>query len=173
MTSDFDFGFGALRLGAFRGELCLCDWIGNPVRERDSLRRCRTDSSPESVAVLKRAGVLLDGYLSGQVSSFEIPICFSGSDFEVEVWNELMKIPYGLTATYSDIAARINRPHAVRAVASAIGRNRISVFVPCHRVIGADGSLRGYAGGIDVKRRLLSIESVNRVNQIVDGHLEV
>lgn len=100
----------------------------------------------------------LSAFFSGQSADFSTPLSFTGSSFTKQVWDELMRIPPGVTRSYSDIAKRIGRPTATRAVARANGANQIAVVVPCHRVIGADGSLTGYGGGLWRKQKLLEIE---------------
>lgn len=97
-------------------------------------------------------------YLKGERKDFSSPIHYFGTDFQKSVWTQLEKIPYGEVRTYSEIAAAINKPAAVRAVAGAIGANPILIVVPCHRVIGKNGSLTGYRGGIKMKKELLEIE---------------
>jgi methylated-DNA-[protein]-cysteine S-methyltransferase len=101
----------------------------------------------------------LDAYFSGRDVPFDVPLAPSGTPFQREVWSALRDIPFGATASYAEIARRIGRPRAVRAVGAANARNPIAILVPCHRVIGADGSLTGYAGGLERKRALLSLES--------------
>lgn len=98
-------------------------------------------------------------YLVGKRTEFDLPLDVQGTEFQKRVWLELSKIPYGKTFSYSDIAKKIKNDKAVRAVGTANGRNPISLIVPCHRVIAADGTLGGYAGGIDVKEKLLRLES--------------
>lgn len=100
----------------------------------------------------------LNAFFTGQSADFATPLAFAGSDFAKEVWRELMCIPAGVTRSYSEIATRIGRPSAVRAVARANGANQIALVVPCHRVIGADGSLTGYGGGLWRKQKLIEIE---------------
>lgn len=100
----------------------------------------------------------LDAFFAGQSPRFETPLAFSGSDFARAVWDELKRIPVGHTRSYGDIAKAIGRPTATRAVARANGANQIAIIVPCHRVIGADGSLTGYGGGLWRKQKLLEIE---------------
>jgi len=102
----------------------------------------------------------LEEYFGGGRREFELALKPAGTDFERSVWAELVKIPYGQTLSYGEIAARLGRPGASRAVGRANGANPIAIVVPCHRVIGADGSLTGYAGGIDIKERLLRLEGV-------------
>lgn len=100
----------------------------------------------------------LKEYCSGERTNFTIPIKYYGTDFQKSVWDTLVTIPYGETWTYSDIAQAINRPKAVRAVGGAIGANQLLIIVPCHRVIGKDGSLTGFSSGLDIKKRLLKLE---------------
>ncbi len=107
---------------------------------------------------IKNAYCQISEYLQGKRKDFSVPIELSGTDFQMKVWNELLKIPYGAIVTYKDIAVGINNPKAVRAVGRAIGSNPIAIIVPCHRVIGSNGKLVGYAWGLDVKSRLLDIE---------------
>ena len=102
----------------------------------------------------------LDEYFARQRREFDVPLLLVGTDFQKTVWRELLKIPFGVTFSYGDMARRIGKPGAVRAVANANGANSISVFVPCHRVIGSDNSLTGYGGGLDAKRMLLELECV-------------
>jgi len=100
----------------------------------------------------------LSEYLKGVRREFTVPLDLRGTPFQLAVWNALTEIPYGETTTYSNIAERIRKPSAVRAVGGAIGANPALVFVPCHRVIGKDGSLTGFTGGIEMKKRLLGLE---------------
>ena len=97
-------------------------------------------------------------YFAGQRQQFDVPFKRSGTPFQQRVWQELVRIPFGTTITYAQLAQRIGQPTAARAVGHANGRNPISIIVPCHRVIGADGKLTGYAGGIDNKQWLLAWE---------------
>jgi methylated-DNA-[protein]-cysteine S-methyltransferase len=97
-------------------------------------------------------------YFAGRRRTFDVPLRLDGTPFQQRVWRELVRIPYGRTITYAELARRVGNPSASRAVGNANGRNPVSIIVPCHRVIGADGRLTGYAGGGDVKRRLLEWE---------------
>jgi methylated-DNA-[protein]-cysteine S-methyltransferase len=102
----------------------------------------------------------LDAYFAGELEEFDLPLAPSGTPFQLRVWEELQRIPLGETISYSELAERIGNPKTVRAVGLANGRNPISIIVPCHRVIGADGSLVGYGGGLERKRWLLEHEEV-------------
>jgi methylated-DNA-[protein]-cysteine S-methyltransferase len=100
----------------------------------------------------------LESYFAGELQEFSLPLEPYGTDFMKQVWAALCEIPYGETATYGEIAKKVGRPKAARAVGLANNRNPIPIVVPCHRVIGADGSLTGYAGGLDMKKKLLDLE---------------
>ncbi len=108
--------------------------------------------------IIDKAITELMMYFNGELTEFSVETEFYGTDFEKTVWKQLSEIPYGATVSYKEIAQAIGRPNSVRAVANAIGKNPISVICPCHRVIGSNGSLTGYDGGIDVKRYLLALE---------------
>jgi len=108
--------------------------------------------------MLNRAATQLSEYFEGTRHEFDLPLDPSGTEFQVQAWLALADIPYGDTTTYASQAEAIGRPNAVRAVGSANSANPIPIVLPCHRVIGSDGSLTGYAGGIDLKRRLLEME---------------
>ena len=108
--------------------------------------------------VLRSSIEQLTEWFTGARHTIDVPHAMGGTDFQYAVWTALTHIDYGHTRTYAEVAADIGRPSAVRAVAGAIGRNPLSIVVPCHRVIGANGSLTGFAGGLDAKRTLLTIE---------------
>jgi methylated-DNA-[protein]-cysteine S-methyltransferase len=109
--------------------------------------------------LLKKAHDELQEYLDGDRKEFDLPLELSGTEFQKKVWNALMEIPYGQTKSYKDIAERIGNIKACRAVGMANNKNPIAIFVPCHRVIGSNGKLVGYGGGLDIKERLLELES--------------
>ena len=103
----------------------------------------------------------LDIYFQGKVPDFLPKLHMIGSEFQLEVWNQLLQIPYGQTTTYGSIASHCKKEHmSAQAVGGAVGRNKISIIVPCHRVIGSDGSLTGYASGLDKKKQLLRLEGI-------------
>lgn len=103
----------------------------------------------------------LDEYFSGERTEFDLPLKLSGTDFQVSVLEELARIPYGETVSYAEVAQRIGKPKAVRAVGAANGRNPLPIFLPCHRVIGSGGDLTGFGGGLDTKAALLRLEAEN------------
>ena len=130
----------------------------------DAPERVRLDdarSDPDH-PVLVAAAAQLGEYFAGTRTEFDLPLDPVGTDFQREAWAALCTIPFGETATYGEQAAAIGRPTAARAVGAANGRNPLSIVVPCHRVVGADGSLTGFAGGLDVKARLLAHERTVR-----------
>ena len=101
----------------------------------------------------------LKEYFAGSRQNFDVKLSLKGTDFQRQVWQELQRIPYGKTASYGDIAKRINNPKACRAVGAANGKNPIPIIIPCHRIIGNDGSLTGFGGGLKLKKTLLDLES--------------
>lgn len=109
----------------------------------------------------------LNAYFAGELERFALPLAPGGTPFQRSVWDALAEIPYGSTTTYSELAARIGRPSACRAVGAANGRNPLPVIVPCHRVVGAAGGLTGYGGGLERKQLLLALEGTERENR---GH---
>lgn len=109
-------------------------------------------------AILNQAKIQLEEYFSGRRTQFDLPLAAKGTDFQQSVWQALCKIPYGETWSYQQLADEIGNPKAVRAVGLANGKNPISVIVPCHRVIGKNGKLTGYAGGVETKEKLLQLE---------------
>src|SRR3954447_10800745 len=138
--------------------------VGALTLEGDDFRLTRLDFGASSVpqgdaASLSAAAIQLEQYFAGERTSFDLELALEGTEFERRVWAEVRAIPYGSTASYAEIAARIGRPGACRAVGRANALNPIAVVVPCHRVVGSDGSLTGYAGGIEMKRALLELEA--------------
>ena len=161
-TATYGSPVGQMILGSCGDKLCICDWSFGKLRSTHDRRICRLLDAvfaEESSEVIKDAMVQLDQYFAGQRTEFSIPIRFAGTEFQCSVWSELMRIPYGETISYAEVARRIDKPDAVRAVASAIATNPISIFVPCHRVVGSNSKLTGYAGGLEAKQHLLSLEA--------------
>ena len=117
---------------------------------------------PDTTGVLTTVREELDEYFAGRIKQFTTPVVFEGTRFQHQVWSELCRIPYGETISYMELARRIKNPRAVRAVGLANGANPIAIIVPCHRVIGANGSLTGFGGGIPTKRALLELERGQR-----------
>lgn len=129
--------------------------------EDDDPRRVRLGATSEDAVhpVLLEAERQLREYFGGQRKSFSLELDFAGTEFQKKVWHALLTIPYGETRSYGQIAEQIGNTKAVRAVGAANGRNPISIVAPCHRVVGSNGSLTGFAGGLHVKRHLLALEA--------------
>lgn len=153
---------GVLILGSFGDKLCLCDWQNEERRKlidgriQKGLQAGYVDDESE---VIRKAIAQLDEYFDRKRNVFDIPLLFVGTEFQKTVWNGLLKIPYGTTESYASLSQRLGNPKAIRAVASANGANAISIFVPCHRVIGSNRKLTGYAGGLPAKQLLLELEA--------------
>lgn len=154
---------GELMIGSFEKKLCLCDWVAAKHRDRVDKRLKRllqADYKEEMSEVLQKACRQLDEYFNGKRTAFDIPLLPIGTEFQKRVWLELQKIPYGTTVSYGALAELLGEPKSVRAVANANGANAISIFIPCHRIIGNNHSLTGYAGGLEAKRWLLNRETL-------------
>ncbi len=155
---------GELIIGSYDEKLCILDFRYRRMRTtvdnriKKLLNTEFIESKDEIIIETKKQ---IDEYLQGQRKEFDIPLLLVGTDFQKQVWNELMKVPYGKTASYLDIAKRINNEKAVRAVASANGANSIALIVPCHRIIETGGGLGGYGGGLPIKKRLLNLEKID------------
>lgn len=157
----YHFPCGEMILGSFDGKLCLCDWPDGRRRASTDMRLQRilkAEYVEGSSNVIETAQQQLNEYFLNQRREFDIPLLFVGTDFQKKVWNELRNIPYGKTVSYGELARRIGMPKAVRAVANANAVNAISIIAPCHRVIGTDGNLTGYGGGLNRKKFLLELE---------------
>jgi AraC family transcriptional regulator of adaptative response/methylated-DNA-[protein]-cysteine methyltransferase len=140
--------------------VCLLEFTERRMLETQfaALRKRFGAVLPGTNACLETLREELGQYFEGSLREFSVPLRFPGSPFEEKVWRALLKIPYGETRSYKDLAAAIGDPAAIRAVGRANGRNRISIVIPCHRVVNADGGLGGYGGGLHRKRYLLDLE---------------
>ncbi|MGZ9707478.1 methylated-DNA--[protein]-cysteine S-methyltransferase [Pseudomonas sp. GNP013] len=151
---------GQLTLVARAGKLAAILW------ETERANRVRLDNLIEARdnPVLLETERQLHEYFAGTRNHFELELDFAGTVFQKQVWQALLTIPFGETRSYSQIARQIGNPTAVRAVGAANGRNPISIIAPCHRVIGASGTLTGFAGGLEAKQYLLTLENRNQTN---------
>jgi len=146
------------------GQLLL---TGNDLLESLHFPQGKTRKDPEKDWVYKEKLFLkaldqLEAYFNGELTTFDLELNIQGTNFQKMVWRELVKIPYGETLSYSELAKRIGNPNASRAVGMANGKNPISIIIPCHRVIGKNGSLTGFGGGLEVKKNLLELEERNK-----------
>ncbi len=156
----FDSSLGAICIASTEKGVCK---IALPEEgQGDFFKWLRVHFGPQNVSEdkSKNEGVLaeLESYLAGERREFQSPLDLRGTEFQMKVWKEVMAIPYGTVCSYRDIAERIGHPRAYRAVGMATRTNPVPLIVPCHRVIGSDGSLRGYGGGLALKERLLRLE---------------
>jgi methylated-DNA-[protein]-cysteine S-methyltransferase len=145
---------GTLQLTATNGRLTGVHFPGQKHDRPAQPGWQRDDAEP----VLARARRQLDEYFAGGRRDFDLPMAPEGTPFQQSVWAALLAVPFGTTSTYAAIAQAIRRPTAVRAVGAAVGANPIGIVVPCHRIVGRDGQLTGYAGGLDRKAKLLALE---------------
>lgn len=163
--------FGELILGSYENQLCLCDWryrkmrMGIDKRIQAGLGTGYIDENSEEN---DQAIGQLEEYFIGERKEFSIKLLMVGTPFQHKVWNELVNIPFGETETYLGLSKKINNEKAIRAVASANGANALSIFVPCHRIIGSRGELVGYAGGLDAKKNLLNLENKGQFPEQLD-----
>lgn len=148
---------GALLLAGTRDALHVLSFaVGSRPREIEA------SWEPDTTGVLAGVRRELDAYFAGRLKQFTTPVAFTGTAFQNAVWRELCRIPYGETISYLELARRLDHPKAVRAVGMANGANPVAIIVPCHRVIGANGSLTGFGGGLPTKRALLELEKGQR-----------
>ena len=161
-TTFFTTPFGELILGSSGQQLCLCDWRFRKMRASiDERIQSGLQSGYEEgeSEIIRETKAQLSQYFSGDRQAFNIPVMLVGSGFQKQVWKELEQIPYGRTVSYAELSEKLGNKDAIRAVASANGANAISIIVPCHRVLGSDGKLTGYAGGLAIKKKLLQLEN--------------
>ena len=148
-------------LGSFENKLCLLDFKYRKMRTTVDNRLkigFKAEFVEQDDEILKDTRKQLDEYFNMERKVFDIPIITVGTDFQKNVWKALMKVPYGTTSTYLKLAKDIDNEKAVRAVASANGANSIALIIPCHRIIGSNGNLTGYGGGLSLKKRLIKLE---------------
>lgn len=157
---------GPMLAGATDDGICLLEFVDRRMIETQMARiekYLKADIIPGTHPLLDRLQIELSEYFTGDRQRFDLPLVAPGTPFQKQVWDELLTIPYGQTRSYQDQAVRIGNPRAIRAVARANGDNRIAIIIPCHRVIGKDGNLTGYGGGLWRKKFLLELESSQRV----------
>lgn len=156
-----------LAIASDRG-LCLLDFAEQKSLERHTAQVRQAHGGVEvasatpataATAVLHATQLQLAQYFAGQRQTFEVPLDLVGTDFQVRVWQTLLRIPFGQTCSYAQQSEALGQPRAVRAVANANGQNKISIIVPCHRVVGSNGTLTGYAGGLPRKQALIALEA--------------
>ena len=160
---------GDLVIGDFKSKLCLADWRYRKMRRAIDHRiqkQLNAAYSEGTSDLIKSTKSQLNEYFSGNRKTFEIGLLLVGTAFQKRVWQELMKIPYGETETYMGLSKKLGNEKAIRAVANANGANAISMIIPCHRIIGSNQSLVGYAGGLASKKKLLQLEGAISSSQL-------
>lgn len=161
ITADLDTPLGPMLAGATYEGICLLEFADRPLLPRRLERvqaRLGSAAIPGHHPRLDRLAGQLAEYFAGARRSFDIPLAFTGTPFQERVWRLLCEVPYGGTVSYAELARRAGSPGGSRAVGRANGDNRIAIVVPCHRVVGANGGLGGYGGGVHRKQRLLDLE---------------
>jgi methylated-DNA-[protein]-cysteine S-methyltransferase len=167
--TEFETDFGTLILGDFEGKLCLCDWKFRKMRTQIDQRiksGLQAEFQEKTTELLLDTQKQLNAYFAGKIQDFDIPLQLVGTEFQQKVWNQLLEIKYGETDSYLSLSKKLANQKAIRAVASANGANAISIIVPCHRIIGSNGELIGYAGGLAAKKKLLELENPALKNQL-------
>lgn len=158
----FNSPLGQLTAGASPQGICLLAF-GTPTDANSAIRQLerahKSSAEPLELPIFQQLQQQLDAYFKRQRKHFELPLDLQGTEFQQQAWQALQNIPYGATRSYKEQATALHRPTAVRAVAQANRTNKLAIIVPCHRVIGSDGSLTGYAAGLERKRWLLELEA--------------
>lgn len=161
--------FGELIIGSFEGKLCLCDWRYRQTRNKIDERIQKffdAEYLEMNSEIIDRTIFQLEEYSKGLRTEFDIELNLAGTNFQKKVWEALLNIPFGKTESYLGLSKKMENEKAIRAVASANGANAISIIIPCHRVIGTNGSLVGYAGGLAAKQKLLNLENKKNEQQL-------
>lgn len=144
------------------GTLGIAEADGKLTHVNICSRKWPADCIEQETPLLAEAAHQIKEYLAGQRKEFNLPLAPQGTPFQLKVWAALQTIPYGETATYKDIAVKVGSPLGCRAVGMANNKNPIGIVIPCHRVVGSNGKLVGYAGGLDIKAKLLNLEQINK-----------
>lgn len=153
---------GELIIGSYQNQLCLCDWRYRKMRNRVDERikqGLNADFLLSESDIINLTIEQLNEYFEKARCEFSIPLLLVGTDFQKRVWQMLQQVPFGSTQTYLGLSKMLNNEKAVRAVASANGANALAILIPCHRIVGSNGELVGYAGGLPAKKTLLTLEN--------------
>lgn len=162
ITSYIETPVGRLIVGVYDGKLCLLDYEYRrmmPAIKKRLLTNLGAEFEEGEHSLFAQVRLQLGEYFNGQLNEFDLPLLFTGTDFQKRVWQALTEIPLGNTRTYMQQTKLLGDEKAIRAVARANGENCLAIIIPCHRVVGADGSLTGYAGGLEAKKWLLEHEA--------------
>ncbi|HBC21721.1 MAG TPA: cysteine methyltransferase [Porphyromonadaceae bacterium] len=162
VISEWESPCGKMIIGSIGEYICLCDWVESKRRDFNDRRimgRLGVRYSGGMTRTIRRAIDELEEYFAGERKSFDVPLLMVGTDLQKQIWSALCEIPYGETRTYKEISEAVGHSGRGRGCAGQVASNPISILVPCHRVIGSNGSLTGYAGGLDAKQYLLDLEA--------------
>ena len=154
---------GELILGSFEGKICLLDFRYRKMRKSVDERikkGLNANFVENNTEIIEKTRAELDEYFHGNRKEFDVPLQMVGTDFQKSVWEALLRVPFGTTSTYLQLAKNIKNEKAVIAVAAANGANSMAIIIPCHRIIGSNGELVGYAGGLPIKKLLLKLEQI-------------
>ena len=156
MKSVYFYSFPLCKIGIAEEDGAVCRIIFGGKAQAANMEK--TGFKEDETQLIKKAAAQLGEYFDGKRKTFNLPLAPRGTEFQMTVWKALQTIPYGKTCSYGQLAAMIGNPKACRAVGMANNRNPLAVIIPCHRVIGSDGSLTGYAGGLELKEKLIRLE---------------
>jgi O-6-methylguanine DNA methyltransferase len=162
--------------GATRHGICLFEFNDGDRSSRSLSRiqsRTKSEIIEEAHPLLTDLSKQVKSYFAGERRTFDLPLSMMGTPFQIKVWNRLLDIPYGHTLSYADLALAMGNENAIRAIGQANGANHLAILVPCHRVIGSDGSLTGYGGGIERKHYLLNLEGSDRNTLFPDQQFHI
>jgi len=169
IVNTFKTPVGELILGSLEDKLCIADWKYRKMRtaiDNRIQKGLQTTFIEGTSDVIETTKQQLTAYFNQERTEFSIPLLFIGTEFQKTVWKALQNIPFGETRSYLQLSKQMDKEKAIRAVASANGANAISIIVPCHRIIGSNGSLVGYAGGLPAKEKLLALENALHKQQL-------
>lgn len=169
-TQIYSSPFGDLILGEYENQLCICDWLYRKQRSTIDLRiqkGLNTTFEEKETPFLIKVQQQLSSFFNKEIDQLDVPLLTIGTTFQKTVWDALLTIPYGSTVSYLKLSRTLGNEKAIRAVATANGANALSIFIPCHRIIGSNGDLVGYAGGLQAKKELLRLEgALENENQL-------
>lgn len=169
-TQIYSSPFGDLILGEYENQLCICDWLYRKQRSTIDLRiqkGLNTTFEEKETPFLIKVQQQLSSFFNKEIDQLDVPLLTIGTNFQKTVWDTLLTIPYGSTVSYLKLSRTLGNEKAIRAVATANGANALSIFIPCHRIIGSNGELVGYAGGLQAKKELLRLEgALEEENQL-------
>ncbi|WP_124981363.1 methylated-DNA--[protein]-cysteine S-methyltransferase [Nonlabens xiamenensis] len=164
LIHTYDSPLGVLLLGVYKERLCMADWKYRKQREAQdrSLQQLLHSKYIEQIHPLHQEAIhQFEAYFQGRLTEFNLPLHLVGTEFQQQVWRALQQVQYGTWCSYAALSRKLHNEKAIRAVAAANGANRLSIIIPCHRILGSNGALTGYAGGLRAKEKLLRLEKIS------------